>query len=165
MEKNSQEEINNALKETVKILLRRARNVERRLTVLEGGNGAPAPSPSEARVYTHRWFNHKCVYINTPYGFAKLVVVFNEDRVAFDGEVYDLVVYPEHRGKGRGRELMNEIIGQAKKNRCERILLFPDCAEYVREWYGRLGFINKPSIRHSADQHCCAMVKTLVKEK
>ena len=95
------------------------------------------------KVYSHKWSDHDTVFINDDAGFCKVnIYQETERRVAV---LYDLIVYPAVRGTGFGDKLMQEAIATAKKYDCDIILLWPDCENWVKTWYGRNGFVADPA--------------------
>lgn len=66
-------------------------------------------------------------------GFARVLT----DRV-FKAEIYDVIVAPEHRGRGLGRRLMEEILGHPGLRRVRQFNL--QCLEEMRPFYEILGF-------------------------
>lgn len=87
-------------------------------------------------IYRHHWKDHDTVYINDVFGFVLLAIY--QDGTA---SIYDLIVYPQFRGKGNGKKLMNKAISIAKFEGCSMVCLWPDCEEFVKEWYKKLGFV------------------------
>lgn len=63
------------------------------------------------RTYVHNWGDHKTAYINDESGFCKVNIYDEGDRIV--GELYDLVVFPEHRGKGSGDALLRTAVAAA----------------------------------------------------
>lgn len=99
---------------------------------------------SRERIYVHQWTGNEEHYINRPEGFVK-VNMFPDGTA----EIYDLVVYPEERGKGFGKLLLLTAIEQARTCGCKRILLFPDCPDWTVDWYMRQGFYTDDRIKSS----------------
>lgn len=99
---------------------------------------------SREKIYVHYWTGNEAHYINRPEGFVK-VNMFPDGTA----EIYDLIVYPEHRGKGFGKLLMLTAIEQARICGCTRIVLFPDTASWTEDWYMRLGFFTCDKIKSS----------------
>jgi len=66
-------------------------------------------------------------------GFARVLT----DRI-FKAEIYDVIVDPEHRGRGLGRRLMEEILGHPDLQRVRQFNL--QCLEEMRPFYEALGF-------------------------
>ena len=90
------------------------------------------------RAYVHNWGDHKTVYISDTFGLCKVNVYVETKRTV--GELYDLIVYPEERGKGFGDKLLQAAKDVAKENGCDLLVLWPDCEEWVEQWYIRNGF-------------------------
>ena len=93
------------------------------------------------RTFLHKWHDHDSAYINSEYGFCK-VNIYPRDKVA---ELYDLIVYPEHRHQGYGKDLLVAAIAAARQHDCDVIVLWPDCEEWTKNWYGRNGFEPNPA--------------------
>ena len=95
------------------------------------------------RLYKHKWRGHYSIYLNTADGFCKLNI--NPDGTA---ELYDLVVYPESRGRRHGSLLLSLAIQVARTEKAEILLLWPDCERWTVEWYERRGFRRDPFWRN-----------------
>ena len=89
---------------------------------------------------------------------AKIITVEEDSQVVARGRLYliennlhtkpcgfieDVYVKESHRGKGLGKKIILEIIDQAKKENCYKII---GCSRYqrekVHEFYKKLGFID-----------------------
>lgn len=57
-----------------------------------------------------------------------------------DAYIQDLMVCPDHQGKGIGTELMNKMIGQLKKKHIYMISVVYE--EGLKSFYERFGFYN-----------------------
>ena len=90
------------------------------------------------KIYKHTWKDHETVYINSADGQVR-VHVYGEalDRWAV---ISDLIVYPEARGRRHGSLLLRLAVQQAKIERANAVILFPDCKPWVVDWYERFGF-------------------------
>lgn len=100
-------------------------------------------SSDTMRIYKHQWEGHETVYFNSEFGFCKLNLYQEPNRKV--AELYDLVVYPEFRGQGKGKELLDTAIKTAEQEHCTLIVLWPDAEKWVEEWYGRNGFVPNPN--------------------
>ena len=91
------------------------------------------------RTYKHKWEEHESYYINSDYGFCKVVVDDEpEQKIA---TLYDLIVYPEYRKNGHGQEILNEAIRCATMEDCDILVCYPDCELWTMGWFKRNGFI------------------------
>ena len=95
------------------------------------------------KIYTHKWRDHDTVYINDAMGFCKVSIFQETGRRV--GVLNDLIVYPEVRGTGFGDKLIRRAISTAKMRGCDIILLWPDCEDWVKNWYSRNGFSPDPA--------------------
>ncbi len=95
------------------------------------------------KIYTHKWRDHDTVYINDAMGFCKVSIFQETGRRV--GVLNDLIVYPEVRGTGFGDKLIRRAISTAKMRDCDIILLWPDCEDWVKNWYSRNGFSPDPA--------------------
>lgn len=98
------------------------------------------------RTYVHDWNDHKTAYVNDDKGFCKVNIYDEKTRIV--GELYDLVVYPEWRGKGFGGELLSVAIAAARQEHCDVLVLWPDAEEWVRNWYMENGFVPDGEFRN-----------------
>ena len=90
------------------------------------------------KIYTHDWGDHYSVYINIPEGFCKLNIFREEDRKVAD--LFDVIVYPEYRGQGKGELILTTAIEVATSELCDFLLLWPVDVKWIKEWYARHGF-------------------------
>ena len=97
------------------------------------------------RLYKHKWHDHYTIYLSTADGFCKVNIC--PDGIA---ELYDLVVYPEARGRRHGSLLLTLAIQVARTEHCEVMLCWPDGEEWLTGWYERRGF-RKDAFYHNAD--------------
>ena len=77
-------------------------------------------------------------------GFASLTIKNNLWQAANLGHIDELVVDEKYRGCGLGRQLLNEIIAEARQRGCARVDL--DSAFHrtkAHEFYQRHGFENR----------------------
>jgi len=99
------------------------------------------------KIYTHEWYDHKTIYINDDCGFCKINIYDEpEQKIA---ELYDLIIYPEHRGNGDGDWLLTQATLAAKEENCDVLVLWPDCELWVEDWYKRHGFKENPKYQSS----------------
>ena len=63
-------------------------------------------------------------------GRAYLYLMHNDLHDEPFGFIEDVYVNEEHRGKGIGKELMKELINEAKEQKCYKIVL---TSRYIRE--------------------------------
>lgn len=103
------------------------------------------------RIYEHQWTGWKTYYINASFGFCK-VLVYRDEMFEKVAEIYDLIVYPEERGKGCGNYLLTTAIEIAMDNAANAVVLWPDCEPWVLEWYERKGFYRSNIFPNSAGQ-------------
>ncbi len=117
---------------------------------------------TDVMVYTHKWRDHKTVYLTTlsNSGHCKVSIWDEPTMNRKVATLYDLIVYPNDRGKGIGNELLSSAIRVAAENGCCLMLLWPDCEPWVEEWYKRKGFRLEPSLFN--DQSEPAYVKKLL---
>jgi ribosomal protein S18 acetylase RimI-like enzyme len=94
------------------------------------------------KVYTHKWSDHSTVYIRDLAGFCTLNIA--QELAGPVAYLYDLIVYPESRGCGQGRQLLAEAIRQAELAHCDAVVLWVDCEAWVKDWYQRNGFQPDP---------------------
>lgn len=94
--------------------------------------------------YKHIWHDHEAIYYASEDGLFKLAIFYEAGIKT--AVIHSLIVFPENRGKGRGRMLMAIAIGYAKREGCARVCLWADCEPWVLEWYQRLGFVADPRL-------------------
>lgn len=95
------------------------------------------------RIYVHNWEDAVTVYIRAKEGFCK-VNIYKLDLMA---EIFDLIIYPEHRGHGHGDALLDTALDEAARAGCSNAILWPDCEDWVKEWYDRRGFAPRKHIK------------------
>lgn len=75
-------------------------------------------------------------------------------RVVGDGGLYfyiqDIIVLPEHRGKGYGRIIMNEVMKFINKKAKEGAFVGLFSAKGIEEFYKKYGFIERPDEKFGA---------------
>lgn len=98
------------------------------------------------RVYEHQWCSCKAAYITAAYGLCKVDIY--TDRVA---ELTSLIVYPEARGNGYGDKIIDKAAEVARKAGCTHLVLWPDCEDWVMDWYRRKGFTPNARFRSVRD--------------
>ncbi len=103
------------------------------------------------RKYIHNLKHHDTIYLNTEDGFCKVNVYTEDGRKT--GELYDLIIYPEKRGRGRGNELLRKATEAATEAGCYRLVLWPDCKPWVKQWYRRNGFIPDRNVLNIREEH------------
>ena len=57
------------------------------------------------------------------------------------GFIQDIIVEEKHRGKGLGKQIVDNLYEIAKENRCYKVIL--NCNKDVETFYTNLGFIKK----------------------
>lgn len=95
------------------------------------------------RIYRHQWSDHDSIYIRNADG--GVTVNIYPDRTA---AIYDLIVYPESRGRRMGALLLQLAIQTAKADHCDVLFLWPDAEPWVIEWYEREGFQMSPEFKN-----------------
>ena len=89
-------------------------------------------------IYKHTWKNCETVYINSADGQVKVQIAGEAlDRTAY---IWDLVVYPHARGRRHGSLLLRLAVQQARIERADVAVIYPDCEQWVLDWYERFGF-------------------------
>ena len=67
-------------------------------------------------------------------------------RILSDGilhaMIYEMIVDPDHQGKGLGRTIMNELLSKCFEDNIRDIQLF--CAKGKKQFYEKLGFVARP---------------------
>lgn len=87
------------------------------------------------RIYKHQWHDHDSVYFRNADG--GVTVNIYPDGTA---EIYDLIIWPESRGRGLGRLMLELAIQAAQIEHSQVMLVRPDCEPWVLAWLQRKGF-------------------------
>lgn len=109
------------------------------------------------KIYEHQWRKNSTIYIDVGVGFCKVNIYREIDRTV--AELYDFIIYPEFRGAGAGRKLMDVALQNAAERGADILVLWPDCEPWVEEWYHRKGFEYDDNVRNNAGEP--ALVKKL----
>ncbi len=71
--------------------------------------------------------------------------LFIEDKFIHDcgtvGHIEDIIVDKDQRGKNFGKNIINHLIDKARECGCYKIIL--NCNEHNKDFYTKLGFMNK----------------------
>lgn len=90
-------------------------------------------------IYRHQWKDHESVYNHSDRGFCKIAIFESTGQKC--ACLHDLVVYPDRRGHGYGREMLFWAIQTARSSGCDIMFLFAEGELWVKEWYTRTGFV------------------------
>ncbi|EKD43009.1 MAG: GCN5-related N-acetyltransferase [uncultured bacterium] len=74
-------------------------------------------------------------------GRAWLYLIYNDLHAEPYGLLEDVYVKEDKRGQGVGKKLLEQILSEAKKRKCYKIIGTSRMSrDMVHEWYKRLGF-------------------------
>lgn len=110
--------------------------------------GSGAPMPAEIlEALPRKWADHVGAFSliawsnSQPIGMANCLTSFSTFKARPRINIHDLVVHPEHRGIGLGRQLIEAVCEEGKnRDACQVTLEVRADNEHARSLYQRCGF-------------------------
>lgn len=106
-------------------------------------------TPEQKREFLDSQFHAQKNHYNDYYGAAEFLIIELDRREPIgrlyvyrgddDIEIIDIALLPEYRGKGLGRQLLQEIIDEAKRDQ-KMVTIYVEHFNPARHLYDRLGF-------------------------